>query len=45
MNLKIMIRVLGLLLVVEGFSMLIALAVALVYNDGDVQAFMQSALI
>lgn len=45
MNLKIMFRVLGLLLVVEGLSMLIALAVALIYNDGDVQAFMQSALI
>lgn len=45
MNLKIIIRVLGLLLIVEGFSMLIALGVALYFKDGDALAFFYSSLI
>jgi trk system potassium uptake protein len=45
MNLKIIIRVLGLLLLVEGFSMLIAFFVALGFHGGDAIAFIQSSLI
>lgn len=45
MNLKIILRILGLLLIVEGVSMLIALGVALYYNEGDAPAFLYSSLI
>ncbi len=45
MNLKIILRVLGLLLVVEGLSMLLALGVSLWFGDGDSLAFFYSLLI
>jgi trk system potassium uptake protein len=45
MNLKIILRVLGLLLVVEGFSMLLALGVSLWFGDGDSLSFFYSSLI
>jgi len=45
MNLKIILRVLGLLLVVEGISMLLALGISLWFGDGDSLAFFYSALI
>jgi trk system potassium uptake protein TrkH len=44
LNIKIILRTLGLLLLVEGASMLIALLVALIYNGPDVAAFCWSAL-
>lgn len=40
MNLKIIIRVLGFLLVVEGVAMLLALAIALIYGEQDIYAFL-----
>lgn len=43
MNLKIIVRVLGFLLVVEGVAMLLALAVALLYGEHDIVAFLISA--
>ncbi|WP_340114517.1 TrkH family potassium uptake protein [Maribellus mangrovi] len=43
MNLKIIFKVLGLLLLVEGIAMLLAMAVALIYNEHDVLAFIISA--
>ncbi|MFV0590328.1 MAG: TrkH family potassium uptake protein [Draconibacterium sp.] len=43
MNFKIIFKVLGLLLVVEGLAMLIALAVALIYGEKDSTAFLISA--
>ena len=43
MNLKIIIKVLGFLLLVEGVAMLIALIVAILYNGSDIQAFLISA--
>ncbi len=43
MNLKIIFRVLGFLLVVEGVAMLLALAVALIYGEHDIVAFLISA--
>ena len=45
MNLKIILRVLGLLLLVEGLSMLLALGVSLRFGDGDSLAFFYSSLI
>lgn len=45
MNLKIIFRVLGLLLIVEGLFMLISMGVALLYGDGDASAFLYSSLI
>lgn len=39
MNLKIIFKVLGLLLLVEGIAMLIALIVALIYGGNDILAF------
>ncbi len=45
MNFKIIARVLGLLLVVEGLAMLIALMVALMYKGPDVTSFIYSSLI
>lgn len=45
MNLKIIFRVLGLLLVVEGLFMLVSMGVALYFGDGDAPAFLYSALI
>ncbi len=45
MNLKIILRVLGLLLVVEGLSMLLALGISLHFGDGDSLAFFYSSLI
>lgn len=43
MNLKIVIKVLGLLLLVEGIAMLFALLVAILYNGSDIQAFLISS--
>ena len=43
MNFKIVFRVLGFLLFVEGVAMLLALAVSLVYNEHDIRAFLISA--
>ncbi len=43
MNLKIIFKVLGLLLLVEGIAMLIAMAVALLYGENDWPAFLISA--
>ena len=43
MNLKIIIKVLGLLLLVEGIAMLVALMIAIFYNGNDIQAFLISA--
>lgn len=40
MNLKIIVRVLGFLLVVEGVAMLLALAIALIYGEQDISAFL-----
>uniref|UniRef100_UPI003216FFFC TrkH family potassium uptake protein n=1 Tax=uncultured Draconibacterium sp. TaxID=1573823 RepID=UPI003216FFFC len=40
MNLKIIFRVLGFLLVVEGVTMLLALAIALLYGEHDILAFL-----
>lgn len=45
MNLKIIFRVLGFLLVVEGLAMLLALAVALIYGEPDIYAFLVSLAI
>ena len=45
MNVKIIARVLGLLLVVEGLSMLVAMLVAMLYKGPDVTSFLVSALI
>jgi trk system potassium uptake protein len=45
MNLKIILRVLGLLLVVEGLSMLLALGISLSFGDGASLAFFYSSLI
>lgn len=45
MNIKLILRVLGFLLIVEGVSMLISFAVALLYNGADVKAFLWSSLI
>lgn len=45
MNFKIVIRVLGFLLVVEGVAMLLALAVSLIYGEHDIKAFLTSAAI
>lgn len=42
MNLKIIFRVLGFLLVVEGVAMLLALAVAIIYGENDISAFLIS---
>ena len=43
MNLKIIFKVLGLLLLVEGIAMLLALAVAVIYGEHDIFAFIVSA--
>ncbi|RIJ46092.1 TrkH family potassium uptake protein [Maribellus luteus] len=43
MNLKIIFKVLGLLLVVEGFAMLLTSVVALIYGGNDTVAFLISA--
>lgn len=43
MNLKIISKVLGMLLIVEGIALLISLIVALIYKENDVQAFIISA--
>lgn len=45
MNWKIIFRVLGLLLIVEGFFMLISMVVSLYYHDGEALAFLYSSLI
>jgi trk system potassium uptake protein len=45
MNFKIILRVLGLILFVEGISMLLALVVALIYNEYDIPAFIISAAV
>ena len=45
MNLKIILRVLGFLLLVEGIAMVLALLVSLIYNEKDVLAFTLSAAI
>jgi len=39
MNLKIIFKVLGLLLLVEGITMLITFAIALIYGGNDILAF------
>ena len=43
MNLKIIFKVLGLLLLVEGIAMLLALAVAIIYGENDIFAFLVSS--
>ncbi|HKJ78773.1 MAG TPA: potassium transporter TrkG [Prolixibacteraceae bacterium] len=43
MNFKLIFRVLGFLLLVEGVAMLLALAVALIYNEYDVNGFLISS--
>lgn len=43
MNLKIVIKVLGLLLLVEGIAMLLALLVAIIYGGNDIPAFIISS--
>lgn len=45
MNVKIIFRILGLLLVIEGISMLLALVIALIHNGDDATAFTLSSLI
>ena len=45
MNLKIILKVLGLLLLVEGVAMLLAMLVAIIYNENDISAFIISAAI
>jgi trk system potassium uptake protein TrkH len=43
MNLKIIVRVLGFLIFVEGVAMLLALAVSLIYRESDTTAFLISS--
>jgi trk system potassium uptake protein TrkH len=43
MNIKIIIRVIGLLMFVEGVAMLLALAVSLIYNESDTMGFVLSS--
>ncbi|NOR74978.1 MAG: TrkH family potassium uptake protein [Draconibacterium sp.] len=43
MNIKIIIRVLGFLIFVEGIAMLLALAVSLIYGENDTNAFLISS--
>ncbi|MBN1115939.1 MAG: TrkH family potassium uptake protein [Bacteroidales bacterium] len=45
LNIKIIIRTLGFLLIGEGLFMLLSLSVAGIYKDGDASAFLYSALI
>ncbi|WP_167619912.1 TrkH family potassium uptake protein [Maribellus sediminis] len=45
MNLKIILKVLGLLLLVEGVAMLLAMLVAIIYNESDIATFLISAAI
>ena len=45
MNVKIIFRVLGFLLIVEGIAMLLALMVSIIYNEHDLSAFLISSLI
>lgn len=45
MNIKIIFRTLGLLLFVEGFFMLLSMAVAWLYDGPDVSSFLYSALL
>jgi len=45
MNIKIIIRVLGFLIFVEGVAMLLALAISLIYGEHDTRAFLISSLI
>jgi trk system potassium uptake protein TrkH len=44
-NIKLIVRIIGFLLVVEGAAMLIAFLVALIYNGTDISALLQSTLI
>lgn len=43
MNFKIIFRVIGLLMFVEGIAMLLAMSVSLIYNEQDVNAFLISS--
>lgn len=43
MNFKAIFRVLGFLLLVEGFAMLLALGITFIYNESDVKAFLISS--
>ncbi len=45
MNFKIIFRVLGFLLVIEGIAMLLALLVSMIYDEYDFQSFLVSSLI
>lgn len=45
MNLKIIFRVLGFLLIVEGIAMLFALVVSTIYNEYDFQSFLISSVV
>ncbi len=45
MNFKIIFRVLGFLLIVEGIAMFLALLVSMIYNEHDLNSFLISALI
>lgn len=44
-NIKLILRILGFLLIVEGVAMFIALIVSLIYKEPDTPALLQSALI
>ena len=43
MNVKIILRVVGLLMFVEGVAMLLALAISLIYNESDTMGFVLSS--
>lgn len=43
MNIKIILRVVGLLMFVEGIAMLLALAISLIYNENDTMGFVLSS--
>lgn len=45
MNYKLILRILGFLLLVEGIAMLLAMLVAIIYKGSDIVAFAQSSLI
>ncbi len=45
LNIKLIIKILGFLLIIEGFSMLVAMAVALLYHGPDVITLLQTSAI
>ena len=44
-NFKRVVNVLGLLLIIEGFFILLCVPVAFYYSDGDLQSFLVTAFI